>query len=122
MFMLKKIMFVTLLFSASIQAKFIHPMDFDGSEAQKQQVISYIKTNVQKDYCDNLGMCQPSTLRMMETENLNAFKLATKATNRKIMNQVIRDYCTSGLNLCSYINIQMMYEENVNADNQELSW
>jgi hypothetical protein len=120
--MLKKLILATMLFSTAAHAKFIHPMDFDGSEAQKEEVIKYIKDNVKKDYCDKLDMCQASNLRMMERENLNAFKKATQAKNRKIMDQVIHDYCTSGLDMCSYINIQMMYEENNKADNEKLSW
>lgn len=39
-------------------AKFIHPLDFDGSEAQKAEVIKYIKDRVHKDYCEGqLNMC-----------------------------------------------------------------
>lgn len=120
--MFKKIVLLSMLFSTAAQAKFIHPMDFDGSEAQKQEVIEYIKGNVKKDYCEQLDMCQASNLRMMEQENLNAFKKATKAKNRKIMDQVIKDYCNSGLDMCSYSNILMMYEENNKADKEELSW
>ncbi|WP_294963202.1 hypothetical protein [uncultured Gilliamella sp.] len=120
--MLKKIIVVSMLFSTAAHAKFIHPMDFDGSEAQKQEVIEYIKANVKKDYCDQLGICQAYDLRMMEQENLNAFKKATKAKNRKIMDQVINDYCNSVLDMCDYSDIQMMYEENIKADNEELSW
>lgn len=120
--MYKKVVLLVLLFSATSHAKFIHPMDFDGSEEQKKEVIEYIKNNVHKDYCGQLDMCQPSNLRMMENENLNAFKKATQAKNRKIMDQVIRDYCLSGLDMCSYSTIQMMYEENNKADSEELAW
>ncbi|MCX8582583.1 MULTISPECIES: hypothetical protein [unclassified Gilliamella] len=120
--MLKKTILLSILFSTAAQAKFIHPMDFDGSDAQKQEVIEYIKDNVKKDYCEQIDMCQPSNLRMMEQENLDAFKKATKATNRKIMDQVIKDYCNSGIDMCSYSTILMMYEENNKADKEELSW
>lgn len=41
-----------LLTSTSVLAGFVHPLDFDGSEAQKQEVISYIKDRVKADYCD----------------------------------------------------------------------
>lgn len=120
--MFNKIILVSMLFSSAAQAKFIHPMDFDGSDAQKNEVIEYIKNNVKDDYCDQLDMCQASILRMMEKENLDAFKKATQAKNRKIMDQVIQDYCSSDLDMCSYLNIQMMYEEDNKADQEELSW
>ena len=77
-------------------AGFIHPMDFDGSEAQKKEVVEYIKARVKQEYCDgSLDMCQNVTLRMVEDENLRAFKKATKATNREVMDKVISDYCGS---------------------------
>jgi len=83
-----------LLTSSAAFADFIHPMDFDGSEAQKTRVIEIVKARVRHDYCDKgLDMCQPTTLRMMEDENLQAFKKAPKATNRPVMDRVIKDYC-----------------------------
>ena len=112
-----------LMISSNSMAEFIHPMDFDGSEAQKQEVIEYIKAKVRKDYCDSgKDMCQNSPLRMMESENLSAFKLATKATNREVMDRVIKDYCESGIDMCNYQNILMMYKENEKAGKEELSW
>lgn len=112
-----------LLTSTSALAGFVHPLDFDGSEPQKQEVISYIKDRVKADYCDGkIDMCQPTTLRMMENENLEAFKKLTKASDRKILDRVIKDYCKRGLDMCTYSTIAMMYEENAKADKQELSW
>lgn len=102
---------------------FVHPMEFKNTEAQKSQVISYIKAKVRQDYCNSdLDMCDNLTLRAMEQENLNAFKNATKATNRRVMDKVISDYCNSGLNMCDYITIYSMYVENVNAGEEELTW
>ncbi len=104
-------------------AGFIHPMDFDGSEAQKQEVIDYIKAKVRKDYCDSgIDMCQNTTLRMMESQNLDAFKEATKAQNREVMDRVIKDYCNSGIDMCNYSNILMMYQQNEDAGKKDLSW
>ncbi|WON77839.1 hypothetical protein [Serratia sp. UGAL515B_01] len=111
------------LLAFSVSAKFINPMDFDGSEAQKNEVIEYIKSTVKRDYCnDTVDMCQDTMLRMMEDENLNAFKLATKATNRKVMDRVIKDYCSSEVNMCNYAMINMMYDENIKASNNSLKW
>jgi hypothetical protein len=121
--MKKLLLLVCLSFSFNAFADFIHPMDFDGSKAQKNRVIQIIKNRVKKDYCDSgLDMCQSTTLRMMESENLKAFKNASQAKNRKIMDRVIKDYCNSGLDMCSYSNIFMMYQENLKASEASLSW
>lgn len=112
---------IVLLPFNALAADFIHPMDFDGSDAQKKKVIQIIKARVKKDYCDTVDMCQPSTLRMMEQQNLNAFKEATRATNREIMDRVIKDYCYT-IDMCSYTTILMMYKENLKASRQHLEW
>jgi hypothetical protein len=78
---------------------------------------------VKKDYCQGgLDMCQDVTLRMMEQANLEAFKQATQAKNRKIMDRVIKDYCNSVVDMCSYSNIWMMYQENLKASQSSLQW
>lgn len=115
----------TVIFASAFAANagFINPMDFDGSESQKQEVINYIQAKVKADYCDGqLDMCQPTTLRMMEQQNLKSFKELTQAKDRKIMNGVIKDYCDSSLDMCNYTTIEMMYQQNLKANNQELSW
>ncbi|POD91431.1 hypothetical protein BV924_21395 [Pectobacterium odoriferum] len=121
---MRKLLFIPLFFSSFMAAAaFIHPMDFDNSEAQKNEVIEFIKETVKQDYCESgFDMCQESMLRMMEKENLNAFKLATKAKDRKIMDKVIEDYCESGFDMCNYSNIYMMYKENLKASKQSLEW
>lgn len=101
----------------------LHPMDFDGSQEHKDQAINFIKKRVEKDYCEGaIDMCQPSTLRMMEQQNLKAFKKSTQATNRQIMDKVISDYCNGAVDMCNYTTIQMMYEKNFKASQQELNW
>lgn len=121
---MKLVLGATLLFSAmTANAAFIHPMDFDGSEAQKQEVIEYIQSKVKADYCEGgIDMCRDTTLRMMEKSNLNAFKQLTQAKNRKIMDKVIKDYCKSGLDMCSYATIRMMYNKNLKASDEKLTW
>lgn len=59
---------------------------------------------------------------MMESQNLDAFKEATKAQNREVMDRVIKDYCNSGIDMCNYSNILMMYQQNEYAGKKELSW
>lgn len=121
---MRKILLTALfLFPAVCSAKFINPMEFDGSEAQKSEVIEYIKDRVYKDYCESeLKMCQDSVLRMMERENLDAFKEASQAKDERIMGQVINDYCDSGLDMCNYSTINMMYKENLNSSKESLKW
>ncbi len=118
------IFFMALIFSTNVYAsEFIHPMDFDGSEEQKEKVIKYIEEKVREDYCNGaLDMCQPTTLRMMENQNMQAFKEAIKATDRVIMDRVIKDYCNGAISMCSYTTILMMYKQNKNANEKSLEW
>ncbi|MDP2548873.1 hypothetical protein [Oceanobacter sp. 4_MG-2023] len=119
----KSMVFFALMSAPLANAGFIHPMDFDGSEGQKAEVIQFIKSQVKKEYCSGaINMCQAMTLRMMEQQNLNAFKQATVATNRKIMDRVIQDYCHGPINMCNYQTIMMMYQQNLDASKQQLNW
>ena len=121
---MKRLIFAALaLTTAYAHAEFVHPMDFNGSQTQQQEVIRYIEERVRHDYCDSgLDMCQNTTLRMMEQENLRAFKEATRATNRTVMDRVIHDYCNSGLDMCNYTTILMMYNQNIKAGSTSLQW
>ena len=67
-------------------------------------------------------MCNNTTLRMMEKENLRAFKELTQAQDRSILNRVINDYCNSGVDMCNYTTLNMMYKENLKASQENLSW
>lgn len=113
----------TSVFSVNVLANFIHPMDFTGSDKDKTEVLNYIKERVKHDYCNSgVDMCQETTLRIMEKQNLDAFKKASKATDRKIMDRVILDYCNSGIDMCNYQTISMMYDQNLKASKQEITW
>lgn len=113
----------TSVFSVNALANFIHPMDFTGSDKDKTEVLNYIKERVKHDYCNSgVDMCQETTLRIMEKQNLDAFKKASKATDRKIMDRVILDYCNSGIDMCNYQTISMMYDQNLKASKQEITW
>jgi len=123
MFMRKLILISICLVPTLSFAKFINPLEFDGSDAQKQEVIQYIKDRVKAVYCDGqLNMCQETTLRMMEQENLKAFKEASQAKDKKIMESVINTYCNGSLNMCDYTTINMMYNQNHKASKEELQW
>jgi hypothetical protein len=60
-------------------------------------------------------------LRMMESENLDAFKRLASAQNDRILGRAIHDYCNT-VDMCSYQMIEMMYNENTKAELQELKW
>ena len=119
---MKIVLIITLYFlSMAIHADFIHPLEFDGSDRQKAEVINYIKERVKKDYCETVDMCQESLLRMMEEENLESFKRLTAATEIKILERAITDYCGT-VDMCTYQMIEMMYKENLDASEKKLTW
>ena len=100
-------------------ADFVHPLEFKGTQAEKDRVIDYIKENVKATYT-KIGMGDPLTLRMMEKEELENFKKLTKVKNRKLLDDVITQYCNIGM--CNYNTIFMMYNEQLNASKKSLSW
>ena len=65
-------------------------------------------------------MGDPSTLQMMEQGELSAFKLLTSVENRSLLDQTIQTYGSMGM--CSYSTIAMMYNQQVKASKQSLSW
>ena len=78
-----------LLIAAPVfAADFVHPLDFKGTEDEKQKVIAYIKENVKETY-SRIGMDSPSTLRMMEQEELDSFKQLMKAENSTFLNSAV---------------------------------
>ena len=112
--------FLLLVWSTSVlAADFVHPLDFKGTQAEKDIVIAYIVENVKEAYT-KIGMGDPSTLRMMETEELNSFKELTKVEDRIILDKVIEQYCKIGM--CNYNTILMMYNEQLKASKKSLTW
>lgn len=97
----------------------VHPLDFDGSDAQKEQVILFIQENVKETYTA-IGMGDPATLRMMEKEELECFKKLTQAEERELLDNVIETYTAIGM--VSYSTFWMMYEEELKASKETLSW
>tara|TARA_R110002073_G_scaffold270447_3_gene433801 strand:+ start:54 stop:413 length:360 start_codon:yes stop_codon:yes gene_type:complete len=108
-----------LLTSALFAQSFISPIGFVSNETNKQKVISFIKKQVKEDY-SKIGMDDPATLRMMENENLNAFKKLTTKSNTTLLRKVIKTYCDIGM--CNYSTILMMYEEQNKASKETLKW
>ncbi len=98
---------------------FIHPMDFDNSEEMKDKVISFIKFKVKKNL-EFIDSYNNMNARMMEKEELNAFKELTREKDRETMDRVINDLLF--IDSLDYINLKMMYNEEKQAGNEELTW
>jgi hypothetical protein len=115
--------FLTLalfIFSLTVFSQsFVSPIGFMENETNKQKVIAYIKKQVKEDY-SKIGMDDPATLRMMEKENLDAFKKLTKVSNTALLKKVIKTYCEIGM--CNYTTILMMYNEQNKASQETLEW
>lgn len=121
---MKLIIFSSLMLVAGIaSADFVHPLDFDGSDAQKEKVISIIKDQTKQTYCESgIDLCQDSTLRMMEENEMKSFKKLLAATDRKVMDKVIATYCKGPVGMCNYSTISMMYDNEMKASKKTLSW
>jgi len=117
LFLLLMLLIPSFIFAQS--SGFIHPLDFIDTETNRAKVIEYIESNVKKTY-SAIGMDNPSTLRMMEKEELKCFKELTKVKNRKLLDRVINTYCKLGM--CNYNTILMMYKEESKASTEELEW
>jgi len=114
------LLFGIVLFTSNLFAQsFVSPIGFTPNETNKQKVISFIKKEV-KDTYSAIGMGDPSTLRMMEKENLEAFKELTTVTNLSLLKNVIKTYCEIGM--CNYSTILMMYNEQNKASKKTLEW
>jgi len=110
---------LALLSTALFSQSFVSPINFKSNEPNKQKVISFIQKQVKTDFTA-IGMGDPSTLRMMEKENLNAFKELTGVTNTTLLKSVIKTYCDIGM--CNYTTILMMFNEQNKASKETLDW
>ena len=111
------LLFPSIMFSQS----YISPVGFEMNDYNKNRVIAFIKSDVKKTYSE-IGMDDPYTLRMMEKENLDAFKelLRLRFKNINLLKQVESTYCEIGM--CNYNTILMMYKEQLKASSEELEW
>jgi len=65
-------------------------------------------------------MGDPATLRMMEKQELECFKKLTHAENKELLDDVIETYTSIGME--SYSTFWMMYEQELKASKETLSW
>jgi len=118
---MKKLLYlVVFLLSGNVYSQsFVSPINFISNDVNQKKVISFIENNVYKTYT-SIGMGDPSTLRMMEKEELKCFKELTKVSNVNLLKNVIKTYCDIGM--CNYNMILMMYREQEKSSNENLSW
>lgn len=107
------------LFGICHAADFIHPLEFNGSKDQKNAVVSFIEESV-KNSCASIGVNDPATHRMMEKQNLNAFKSLTQAKDRALLDMVIQQ--CKDIGIIDYNTINMMYNQQEQASKDKLSW
>ena len=115
---------LAMVFSVNALASdFVHPLDFDDSEKKKQKVIRHIESSTKELFCDpDPANCQEVTLRMIEKQNLKAFKSLTQVKDRKILDSVIALYCDPAYSSCHYSTLWMMYRQNEKAAGESLAW
>jgi len=103
-----------------------NPIEFTGTEEQKVEVVASIERGVYQTYCVGLDMCSDSTLRMMETSELDSFKYLIQIrglsnASKALYNRVVQTYCVD-VDMCSYSTIKMMYDSEVDASKQTLTF
>ena len=110
---------IFLFSSASWGDTLISPIGFQNTDENRKKVISFIVKNVKKTL-SNLGMDDPSTLRMMENHELKSFKELLEVKDKTLLRTVIIDVCD--LDMCDYDTILTMYNHQKKASNSKLQW
>ena len=117
--MKKLLLLLMIVPMIGVGQSFVSPINYVNNETNQKKVISYIQKDVKQTY-SAIGMDDPSTLRMMEKENLNAFIELIEVKNTSLLKKVINTYCEIGM--CNYSTILMMYKEQNKANNETLGW
>lgn len=77
---------------------FVHPMDYDNTEAINYSINYFIKSELKN----------PDT-----TAQLTAFESLSHAKDRATMDQVINQLCTQDAKHCNYVEIQKEYLQKI---------
>ena len=99
---------------------FVSPIGFEQNDASKESVLAYIRKQVKAD-CAKIGMDDPSTLRLMEQENLKAFKELITVTNVSLLKRVIKTYCED-TGICDYQTLLIMYNQENKDSQKKTEW
>lgn len=113
--MKKSLLCLLALCTLPVNASFIHPQEFDGSDAQKQEAIAYIQKRTQQDYCQTAKGCDAIQIETLEQDNLDAFMRLSKTDNKMILDRAIHDYCNV-VDICNYQMLEAVYQENIKAE------
>lgn len=94
----------------------IHPTNFKDTKENREEVIQFIQIMVK-----DANPAQSATiLRMLEKNQLSSFKILTRATNKKLLDKIINKECSK--KSCSYTIVKMLYESEIRASKEKLSW
>ncbi|UIJ37104.1 hypothetical protein LWC08_10205 [Desulfobaculum bizertense] len=114
---------LTLLFlwicTPVFAANFINPIGFTPNKENKAAVVEFVQQNTRQSAAV-VGIDSESTLRMMEQQNLNAFKKLVSAQDKATLKRVIKNCHQIGIN--DYSTIYMMYEQEIKAKSKSLQW
>lgn len=101
------------------EVEFINPMDFNGTDKEKEYIIEFIRENTKKSL-DLIGMDSDILKREMEQQQLNSFKELTKAKDRVVMENCIKNLKMIGN--YDYSLLKASYDQETSAKNKELKW
>jgi hypothetical protein len=108
------------------QRNIVDPLYYTGTESEKVLVIAGIERNMHYQYCVAIDMCTNSTLRMMEQQELDAFKYLLGIrdltdNSKSLYKSIVNTYCVD-IDMCTYGTIKMMYNQEVDKSNQKLKF
>ena len=119
--MKKILLLLFLLFpSVSFGDNLISPIGFQDTDENRKKVLSFIEKNV-KNELSSIGMDDPSYLRVIEKQELQAFKKLIKVKDTKLLRKVIIGNC-SIFGMCNYDSILVIYMQEKKASNSKLKW
>lgn len=101
------------------KTEFIHPLDFNGSSKEKDNVIEYIEELVENQMA-LIDMKSNVVTREMEEAELTSFKNLTKAKDRELLDTLIEQLNFTG-NM-SYIVLEQMYNYEIASKDEKLEW
>lgn len=101
------------------EINFINPMNFNGTDKEKEEVIEFIKMSTKKSL-ELIGMDSDTLKREMEQQQLDSFKELTKATDKEVMEKCIKNLEMIGT--LDYTLLKGTYDQEISAKNKELKW
>jgi hypothetical protein len=99
-------------------SEFVHPLDYKGTDAEKEKLHSYIEENI-KDELKQIGLNDSDTLNMEKKEEIRSFNKLRNINDRGLLDKLIKQY--SKVDMCDYSALLSMYnaQKEVNESKQE---